>query len=128
MTMTTSGFILLVEDDRDVRESMQEALEDEGYKVIGAVDGVDALERLQSAPPLPDLVLLDLMMPRMSGAELREAMTKVPEWNAIPIIVLSADSNLRAKAETLRVAGYLQKPVKLSKLFDTIAETIVSPS
>ena len=121
MTMPTSAFILLVEDDGDVREAMQEALEDEGYKVVGAIDGLDALERLRGASALPDLVLLDLMMPRMSGAELRDAMTKVPEWRTIPVILLSADAQLRSKAEALDVTGYLQKPVTLNKLFETVA-------
>ena len=46
--MATSGLILVVDDDRDIRESLQEALVDEGYTVVGAFDGVDALERLRA--------------------------------------------------------------------------------
>ena len=62
-----SGKILVVDDDRDIRETIVDALEGEGYDVISAVDGVDALERLRSEEQSPSLILLDLMMPRMNG-------------------------------------------------------------
>lgn len=123
--MTTArAAILLVEDDEDIRESVKEALEDHDYVVYGAGDGCDALEQLRSMALRPDLVLLDLMMPRMNGAEFCEEIAKVGAWAGIPVILLSADAQIRAKATALRAADYLQKPIRLSVLLETIARTL----
>lgn len=112
--------ILLVEDDRDIRESLKDALEDRGHEVTEAFDGLDALERLRGAAALPELILLDLMMPRMNGVELREHMLTEEAWRAIPVIVLTADTQARAKAAAMGVAGYLTKPLRLADLFAEI--------
>ncbi len=119
-----SSHLLLVEDDQDVRESIKDALEEEGYAVAEAVDGVDALERLRAATAPPDLILLDLRMPRMGGVEFRKEVTKVEEWSAIPILVLTADANPHTTAEAMVVDGYLRKPVKLDELFACIARLL----
>ena len=120
----STGPILLVEDDRDIREALAEALSDRGYDVTASFDGVDALEaleRLKAMATVPRLVLLDLMMPRMNGVELREVLTKTPEWSRIPVFVLTADARAQARAEALGVVGYLQKPVKLRELFEAVS-------
>jgi CheY-like chemotaxis protein len=95
-------------------------LEGEGYSVITATDGLDALDRLRSAQTLPGLILLDLMMPRMGGAQFRDELTKNPEWSTIPVVVLTADVRARTKAEALRVADVLTKPIKLDRLLETL--------
>ncbi|MGE0546258.1 MAG: response regulator [Kofleriaceae bacterium] len=118
--MVDDAAILVVEDDRDIRDSLIDALEDEGYAVISAIDGVDALEQLR-AGARPGLILLDLMMPRMSGSKFREELLKVPSWATIPFVVVSADPLATAKTATLGAAALLRKPIKLKELFEVVA-------
>jgi two-component system, chemotaxis family, chemotaxis protein CheY len=118
--MTSTGSILLVEDDRAIRESFLEALEDEGYTAVGAIDGVDALDRLHKDGPLPELIVLDLMMPRMNGIELLQELAGEEGWSKIPVLVVTADASARRKAEALGVAGFLKKPVRLNQLFAAV--------
>ena len=120
--MPAAGPILLVEDDRDLRDSIKEALEDEGYAVVGATDGVDAIEHLRTGGALPRLILLDLMMPRMNGYQFREAQLANPSWASIPVVVLSADP--RPKAGALGATAHLRKPVKLEVLFARIGQSL----
>ena len=82
--------ILIVEDDRDTRELLQRTLEREGWKVITATDGVNAIELLASGARVPDLVLLDLMMPRLDGFGVLDAIRKNPLWASIPVVILTA--------------------------------------
>ncbi|MDB4989944.1 MAG: transcriptional regulator [Myxococcaceae bacterium] len=121
---TAQPLILLVEDDRDIRESIKEVLEDEGYSVAEAADGVEAIERLGELPTMPELVLLDLMMPRMNGVQLRAEMAKQPVWDRIPVVVLSADADMHSKVQGLHTAGQLEKPIKLSLLLETVSRAI----
>lgn len=116
--------ILLVEDDLDIRESIKEVLEDEGYAIAEAGNGVEALEQLRGATALPDLILLDLMMPTMNGVQFREEMVQNPVWAEIPIVILSADADARYKAELIKAADVLEKPVELDRLFQTVARAI----
>jgi CheY-like chemotaxis protein len=114
--------VLVVEDDSDIRESVVEILADEGYDVSAAGDGRQALELLRSSAPRPDLILLDLMMPVMNGFQFREEQLKDPELARIPVLVVTADANARAKAEALGAAGFVQKPLKIQPLLDIIEE------
>jgi CheY-like chemotaxis protein len=115
------GAILVVEDDEDIREVMLETLQDEGYRVVGAPDGAAALAFLRSAESRPVVMLLDLMMPGMNGAEFRAEQIKDPALATIPVILLSADSRLEEKYADLGGAGFLRKPIKLDALLDTVA-------
>ena len=74
--------LLVVDDDMDIRDALQDALELEGYAVQLAADGLEALERLRSSEPRPQLILLDLMMPRMDGVAFREALRHERAWPA----------------------------------------------
>jgi len=125
--VSAAGTILLVEDDRDIRETMLDALEEAGYPVVVAVDGVDALEQLRARAAAPALILLDLMMPRMNGAELAAELAKVPAWAAIPVVVISADAHGRATADSLGARDYLKKPVRLKELFGAVEQIIGRP-
>jgi CheY-like chemotaxis protein len=80
--------VLLVEDDRDIREIASEILEAQGYRVVQAADGHEALRILRQLRPA--VILLDLMMPRMSGWEVKEMLRHDPELASIPVIVMSA--------------------------------------
>jgi CheY-like chemotaxis protein len=120
--MSEAKHVFVVEDDRDIRESVVEVLEDEGYVVSAASDGREGLLLLRRATPKPDLILLDLMMPIMNGFQFREEQRKDPELAAIPVVVITADVNARAKAESLGAAGFVQKPVKIQPLLDIIEQ------
>ena len=82
--------VLVVEDDHDVRVTLRGVLEDEGYEVMTAANGKDALALLEHADPKPALILLDLMMPIMDGWQLVETLRAQELFAAIPFIVHSA--------------------------------------
>ena len=111
--------ILIVEDDFDVRESLSEALRDEGYAIECAVDGEQALEYLRNGGR-PGLILLDLMMPRMSGSEFRMLQKVDPELRHLPVVLLSADGAMEEKAKALETNGALRKPIDLDQLLKII--------
>jgi len=118
--MMPSRTLLVVEDDLDLRDTIAEALEVEGYTVMKALDGLDGIERLRAAVSPPDLILLDLMMPRMGGEEFFNYIKGVGGWQRIPVVILTADANGRATAKRLGSDAFLSKPVKLALLFQTI--------
>lgn len=111
--------VLLVEDDHAVREVVQELLEAEGYRVLPARNGREALERLREMPA-PRMILADLMMPEMSGSELSAELARDPRLSGIPMVLMSADIGLEQKAKHLAVADFLHKPVPLERLLDTV--------
>lgn len=110
--------MLVVEDDADIRDMIRQILELEGYPVQTAADGLDALAQIRRE--LPGLILLDLMMPAMNGWEFRAAQLEDPRLAAIPVVVLSGDGTVAAKAGSLKAAGFLKKPVELSQLLETV--------
>lgn len=116
--------ILVVEDDRDIREAVVEVLEEEGYGVSAAGDGAQALRVLDEAERQPDLILLDLMMPNMNGFEFRQHQLANARHAAIPVAVLTADGQAVRKAEELHVNGLVQKPVKIQPLLDEVERLV----
>jgi CheY-like chemotaxis protein len=110
---------LIVEDDADVAEALQLVLEDAGYGAEIAPDGAQGLDRLRRGPP-PSVILLDLMMPVMSGCEFRDEQLKIPEAASVPVVVVSADAQASRKAVEMRCADYLIKPVELERLLDLV--------
>ncbi len=111
--------ILLVEDDFDVREALVETLRDRGYEVESAGDGEQAMQLLR-AGARPGLILLDLMMPRMSGSEFRIAQKEDPALSDLPVVLLSADGRMEERARALKVEGAIRKPIDLDELFAVI--------
>jgi CheY-like chemotaxis protein len=111
--------ILLVEDDFDVREALAETLRDEGYTVDCAGDGEEALQYLRGGAR-PRLILLDLMMPRMSGSEFRMVQKVDPDLGHLPVVLLSADGRMEEKARALETAGAVRKPIDLAELLSVI--------
>ncbi len=79
--------ILIVEDERIVRNLVKKKLVAEGYEVELAVDGKDGLEKIEEADP--DLVLLDILMPRMNGIEFLEEIRKIEKFKKLPVIIVS---------------------------------------
>ena len=117
--------ILLVEDDPDVSEALAETLREEGYAVECAIDGIDALTYLRGGGR-PGLILLDLMMPRMNGAEFRQVQKKDPLLAHYPVVLLSADSRMREKAVALQTDGAIRKPIDLDELLAVIERVRVA--
>jgi two-component system response regulator MprA len=105
-----SHHVLIVDDDREIRASIVDLLEDEGYRVTVAENGEGALAALRETEKLPNLVLLDLMMPRVDGFLFRAEQLKDRRLSAIPIVLMSSAHDLAATAKVLNAQGYLQKP------------------
>jgi len=115
--------ILVVDDDRGIRETLGDVLRDEGYRVELASDGSEALARLRLGD-VPSLILLDLSMPGMSGLEFRRAQLDDAALAGIPVVVLSADP----KNPLPEVAGWLRKPVDLHELLATVERLRLTPA
>jgi CheY-like chemotaxis protein len=111
--------ILVVEDDRAIREALVDALSADGYAVISAPDGVQALALLRDEP-LPDLIVLDLMLPNMSGQQFRVRQVGDGRLRDIPVVVLSAVPLASEIAHALRAQAVLAKPVQLEELLMTV--------
>ena len=116
----TGGSVLLVEDDEDIRASVGEILRDEGFEVIAATDGNDALRLLRAANELPRLILLDLMMPVMDGWACRTAQLADERLAQIPVVILSAATDVRRHAAQLHADDYLVKPLDVPLLLNAV--------
>ena len=110
--------VLLVEDDPDIRDIVQDVLEAEGYDVVPASHGRQALEFLSGAreSERPDLVILDMMMPLVDGREVLRAMQRDADLASIPVLVISAIAREKPEGAT----AFLTKPVSLDKLFEAV--------
>lgn len=111
--------IMIVDDDPGLRESLAQLLELEGYPAVEAHDGQDALDKILS--PVPALILLDIMMPRMNGYLFAEELERRGLRREIPIIVLTADGRAREKARQIGADDYLEKPFEIDLLLDKVA-------
>ena len=115
--------ILVADDNDDIREAIVEALENEGYRVSSARNGSEALEVLKGMPT-PTLILLDLMMPVMSGWEFLDAQKRDARFASHQVVTISAvNPNQSIEDPTpLDTAGSIQKPFSLGKLWEKVAE------
>jgi CheY-like chemotaxis protein len=118
-----AGYILVVDDDEDIRLTLQQILEDEGYPSLIAANGLEALNIIHREPALPRLVLLDLMMPIMDGARFQAKLAEDPGLASVPVVVISAGSTPYRQAG-VPAAGYLTKPVDLRTLMGTIRSLV----
>jgi DNA-binding response OmpR family regulator len=103
--------VLVVDDDEDVLQSLASVLEDR-YAISVAQNGEVALQQVMAAPF--DAIVLDMMMPVMDGAEFMEAMHK--QGKRVPVILMSAGTEVRARAQQIGAADFLSKPFELSVL------------
>ncbi len=114
--------ILLVEDDKLLRRACEVSLQKRGFTVLTAVDGEDGLR--QAHDGAPDLILLDMLMPKLSGIETLEALKKDEQTRRIPVVILSnssVDTKVQ-KAKALGAIGYLVKgSLSLRELGDRVA-------
>ena len=112
-----SGHILLVDDDIDIREALAEVLEDEGFRVQTAANGLEALQLLRGSAP-PKIILLDLMMPVMDGYQFLEEQRKDASLAAIPVAIITAGAGL--DRSRLGDAILVPKPIKLPQLLSVL--------
>lgn len=113
--MSVAARLLVVEDDSDCRDALAEALAGEGYRLEFAADGAEALDLLADGAPLPDVILLDLAMPNMTGWQFRDLQKRRPELAGIPVVVMTASQPLGIDA-----AKVLQKPFAVSELVEWV--------
>jgi len=132
MATASEKKILVVDDEPDVRDFLSTCLEDAGFQVETAIDGFDALEKIEKNPP--DLITLDLVMPRISGIKLMRKLRKNEAWKQIPVIIVTAHAkdDLGQKdleelyAEEVRPAPehIIEKPITPSKLVAAIGKIL----
>jgi CheY-like chemotaxis protein len=114
--MTT---VLIADDDDGIRELLRELLDSEGYLVEEATNGAEAIELVTANPP--GAVLMDLMMPVVSGAEATTMLKQDPRTASIPVLVMSAGRNIAAMRNEIPADDFISKPFDLSSLVSAIA-------
>ena len=112
------GRILVVEDDDGLRETLAEVLTDDGHEVRVAEDGEAALEALHEW--VPELIVLDLMMPRMNGYAFRRAQRELSGTVATKVLLLSAANGVAAAAEQIEADAWLVKPFGLHEVLESV--------
>ena len=115
---TQTKTVLVVDDDPDIRLMVSWALEDEGYAVVQASNGRDAVEAVRREAP--DTILLDLQMPVMDGWSLLRACQADPTCRDVPIVLMSARQRI-AQAQGLGAAAFVTKPFDVGVLIGTLA-------
>jgi CheY-like chemotaxis protein len=119
-----AGPVLVVDDDEPLREVIVDALRGEGYRVVAACDGLEALERLEGETPA--LILLDWMMPLLDGEGFAAELRRLDR--DIPIVVMTAGVESRGRAARIGAVGYLNKPFELAALLDQVAHHVATPT
>ena len=116
--------VLIVDDDAPIRLLCRVNLEAEGMEVLEAADGPDGLELARTSRP--DVVLLDVMLPKLDGWRVAEALLGDPQTGEIPIVFLTARAELRDQAHGLEIGGidYITKPFNPVELADVIRELL----
>ena len=122
MTGLTSKTILVVEDDPSISFVMSELLEDEGFKVQVAENGVAALELLQR-DGVPNLILLDMIMPKMNGWEFAKEFAAKYD-HLCPIIAITAAADAKQRAKDINAVDLIEKPFDFDKFLATIKKHI----
>ena len=118
--MNERSIVMVVEDDIDISEAIVSALQAYGYSAIAAKNGQEALDKLRQGAKLPNLILLDLTMPVMDGREFQAAQKSDPALADIPLVLLSAQSDIRSTAKEMGAAAWLLKPVQLAELLEVL--------
>ena len=113
--------LLIVEDDIAIRETFIEILESEGYSVVSAENGLEAVGVLQRGLK-PSLILLDLMMPVMDGFSFRTRQMENSDWAGFPVMVLSAEVRMKDTLDFFKGSAYLQKPPDIDQLIQMVGE------
>ena len=133
MALASEKTLLIVDDEPDVRNFLSACAEDAGFKVVTAVDGDDALAKVQSVNP--DLMTLDMVMPKKSGYKVLKELRAMPKYAELPVIVITAHANDELGSEDMQklyttLSGpsapkfTLEKPITPAKLIQAIADIL----
>ena len=114
--------VLVVEDEFGVADLIATALEDEGFRVLKAAHGAQALDRL--ADERPDLIITDYMMPVLDGPRFATKVRASAEYADIPIIMMSAMPEASVRERFDGYAGFIQKPFRLTELIDAVGRLL----
>jgi CheY-like chemotaxis protein len=119
--------ILVADDKAEGRELVRTILENDGYEVHEAADGMDAMEQAQSLRP--DLVILDLHMPKMDGFATVAALRRDKKFESTPVLALTASAMMgdRERALDAGFTGYVTKPIRLSALRAEVNRLLEEP-
>ncbi|MEA2700976.1 MAG: hypothetical protein QOI66_5247 [Myxococcales bacterium] len=122
MTATKSAklSVLVIDDDEEIRTTLRDVLEDNGFTVDCAVNGRVALDMLLQGESTPTLILLDLTMPEMDGWVFRQEQQKVPRLAQIPVVLFSGHLDAGRAALSLNAAAIMTKPLRLDGLVTLI--------
>jgi CheY-like chemotaxis protein len=123
--LSDAAHILVVDDDPDLRRSLAEVLEEEGFEVSCARNGEEALRALQGSPP--SAILLDLTMPVMDGWTFRERQRNDERLAHIPTVVISASFSDARSVSALEADAFLSKPFEVSRLTETLQRLCAAP-
>jgi CheY-like chemotaxis protein len=118
--------VLAVEDDQTIRDLLIELLSGEGFEIQCAANGLEALAILGGW--IPDVIILDLMMPVMDAEVFREHQLKMQRAANVPIVVLSALNDVQDRAKALGAAGTIAKPFDLDSLVKMLREVVPAPA
>jgi len=119
--------VLLVEDESLLRESLAELIRRAGFEVVVATDGQEALDHLHRGLQ-PRLILLDLVMPRMSGWQFREQQLRDPALAGIPLVVITGIGDAAVKARRLGAEHGLEKPLDIDTVLGLVRRYCGPPS
>jgi DNA-binding response OmpR family regulator len=112
--------ILIVDDDPDILQTLALCLSTEGYKILMASNGREALDVVENERP--SVILLDLMMPVMNGWDFRRKQRETPAFANIPVLLMSAGAHMATVSGELNAAGYVTKPVEMSDLLAVVQQ------
>ncbi|HVQ00897.1 MAG TPA: response regulator [Candidatus Thermoplasmatota archaeon] len=118
--------ILVVDDNEDIRTSVSQILEVHGYEVIGAENGIECLKHLERT--IPDLVILDIMMPGMSGWDVAARIKAHEKWRVVPIVFFTAKGDeMSMGLGGLASENYIVKPFEVEELLECVDRILQSP-
>ena len=119
--------IMVVDDSSSIRALIASALNGEGYDVLEAADGADALEKLTTQAKSVDMMITDLNMPRMDGIHLIERFRKIPGYRFIPVVMLTTESQeeKRRQGKAAGASAWLTKPFKPEQLLGLVRMVLV---
>ncbi len=121
--MTGARTVLVVDDEFGVAEVLEAMLEDEGYRVITAINGKQGMARL--AEDVPDLVMLDYMMPVMNGADMLAAMQSDPAFAKVPVVMMSSLDEATIREACKGYAIFLRKPFRMASVLEALMRVSV---